>query len=319
MKTSDYAYAVANIRAIENNLLTQNDLELMLSARNLDETLRILSDKGFGRGEGDVEEILNRETETMWDTVYRVAPDPSLFDFLLYQNDFHNAKVAVKSLKSDRMHDELWMTPANVEPETMKRCVVEENFKQLPPFLADSAAQAARAIMQTGDGQLCDIILDRGYLSALLKRAGELNIPFFSEYVRLTVMHANLKMIKRMARMGKSADLMREALCDLPGMDKAAMIAAAVSGEQALDDYLMKSGYEYAAEAQDAAALEKVCDERMMAFVKTAKYVSLGAEPLLSYLFAKETEIKAVRIILSGKLNHVEPQSLKERLRELYV
>ena len=44
-----------------------------------------------------------------------------------------------------------------------------------------------------------------------------------------------------------------------------------------------------------------------------------GIGPLAAYLIARENEIKTVRIILSGKLNELPEESIRERVREMYV
>ena len=44
-----------------------------------------------------------------------------------------------------------------------------------------------------------------------------------------------------------------------------------------------------------------------------------GEEAVLAYLAAVETEITAVRMILTGKLAGIAPQTIRERLRDLYA
>jgi V/A-type H+-transporting ATPase subunit C len=41
--------------------------------------------------------------------------------------------------------------------------------------------------------------------------------------------------------------------------------------------------------------------------------------PLAAYILARENEIKTVRILLSGKLNDLPENSIRERLRDMYV
>ena len=64
---------------------------------------------------------------------------------------------------------------------------------------------------------------------------------------------------------------------------------------------------------------EKSCDDYIMGFMRTAKYKSLTVEPLLAYIYAVETEVKTVRIIVNGKLNNINTDIIKERLRSAYV
>ena len=57
----------------------------------------------------------------------------------------------------------------------------------------------------------------------------------------------------------------------------------------------------------------------IMDYVKSAKYIALTLEPLIAYLHAKETEIKTVRIIMTSKINDIDSDTIKERVREAYV
>ena len=41
-------------------------------------------------------------------------------------------------------------------------------------------------------------------------------------------------------------------------------------------------------------SLEKLCDDALIRYVKDAKYVSFGIEPILAYAVAKQMEIKSV-------------------------
>ena len=40
---------------------------------------------------------------------------------------------------------------------------------------------------------------------------------------------------------------------------------------------------------------------------------------VIAYVIARQNEIKTVRIILSGKLNDLPDDSIRERVREMYV
>jgi len=56
-----------------------------------------------------------------------------------------------------------------------------------------------------------------------------------------------------------------------------------------------------------------------MSFIKNAKRINFGPEPIIAYIIAKETEIKIIRIILAGKLNKVDSNIIRERLRDIYA
>ena len=66
-------------------------------------------------------------------------------------------------------------------------------------------------------------------------------------------------------------------------------------------------------------SLDKFCDNYVMSYMKEAKQKALTIEPILAFIYAKRTEFKNIRIILTGKLNNINPEKIKERLRESYV
>ena len=53
--------------------------------------------------------------------------------------------------------------------------------------------------------------------------------------------------------------------------------------------------------------------------MKNSKYIPLGIEPIFAYMFAREIEVKNLRLILTGKVNNVDKKIINERLRDCYV
>ena len=49
-----------------------------------------------------------------------------------------------------------------------------------------------------------------------------------------------------------------------------------------------------------------------------AKYVAVGAEPLIAYLQARLCEIKVARIVVNGITIGEDEEKVREMLRELY-
>ena len=76
------------------------------------------------------------------------------------------------------------------------------------------------------------------------------------------------------------------------------------------------------AEAVDGGsmtAFELACDNAVTAYLRTAKLVSYGPEALIAYLAAVESETTAVRMILTGRLAGIAPDTIRERLRDMYA
>ena len=57
----------------------------------------------------------------------------------------------------------------------------------------------------------------------------------------------------------------------------------------------------------------------MTAAMKPQKWEPFGIGAIVAYIIARQNEIKAVRMILSAKISGLSEQTIKERLRDMYV
>ena len=81
-----------------------------------------------------------------------------------------------------------------------------------------------------------------------------------------------------------------------------------------------------AAEAGDEARkggpltrFERLCDDALTHYLSQGRRAAFGEQPLIGYLYAKESELTAIRIILTGRLAGLDTETIRERLRESYV
>ena len=65
--------------------------------------------------------------------------------------------------------------------------------------------------------------------------------------------------------------------------------------------------------------LESEIDDFLLDKIKKAKAIPLGIEPLVGYLLAKEREVMNLRLILSGKENKLPVETVRRRLRDVYI
>ena len=184
-----------------------------------------------------------------------------------------------------------------------------------------SAKEACEVLLTTGDGQLCDVIIDRAALDAILLAGEQADAEIIRDYAESTVAVANIKIAARSAATGKSIDFMHRALAPCRSLDCTALANAAANGIGSLCGYLEESGYGEAGEAlrESPSAFERWCDDRIIETIQPQLYNAFSVGPLVAYVLARENEIKTVRIILSGKLNDLPEASIRERVRKMYV
>ena len=319
----DFTYAVARIRYRENKLLGDADLNALLSAKDADSVIRLLRDKGWGDGvaDGDVDGLLKHESEKVWEFIDEIVPDRSSFDFLLVPNDFHNLKLSIKAITRDLKPDDMFIRTATVEPELVYDAVSKREYDSLPEFLIEPAREAMSVLLQTSDGQLCDIIIDRACMAYVAELGKQNKEEIIRLYCERFVAAADIKIAVRSAHTKKRMDFILRSMapCDTLDVERLAQ-AASMSFEDILK-YLETTPYSDAIPAINTSmsAFEKWCDDSVTEAMKPQKWEPFTIGPVVAYLIARENEIKAVRMILSAKTSHLPDDVIKERLRAMYV
>lgn len=323
MKETSYAYAVARLHAIENSLLSQADMEMLICAKSPSECMRILADKGYSSESANAspEEIFANGTKKMWSLINELVPDCKVFDIFIYKNDFHNLKVIMKGLVSGKPYEGLLLSPTTVDTELISRAVSDKNFAILPEMMATAADEAYYALTANGDPQMSSVIIDKAYLTAFYNVASEAGEDFLKKLADLTIDNANVKTAARCSKIGKDMTFVSKCLVPLGSFDISGLATAAGGGFTAVKEFLASTVYGRMLEeaGDDFSVFEKLCDNLIMNFIRDAKYAFFGIKPIVGFIFAKETEIKALHIIVSGKLSGLDEEMLRGRLRMLYV
>ncbi len=320
----DYTYAVTRIRGRELYLLNQAAVEQLISCKTYEEALSFLEDKGWGSpGEKQsAETILEAETQKIWSLMRELVEDISVFDVFRIENDFHNMKAAIKlEYTQSGIHpSRLFVKGGTVDPELIWQAARERDFSILPERMA-AGQEAQNVLLHTGDGQLCDIILDKASLEATYSEGKKSDSEVIREYAVLHVIAADIKIAVRCGRLGKPLDFIRRALAECEELDTAELSKAAMGGSEGVAEYLSGTDYQAAAEALliSPTELERWCDNLIIEHMKPQKYNPFTIGPLAAYILARLNEIKCVRMILSSKLNGWKEEIIRERLREMYV
>ncbi|MCI5652448.1 MAG: V-type ATPase subunit [Ruminococcus bromii] len=317
----EYIYAVARIKARELSLLTQQDIDRLMACKTPAECFRALADKGWGTGgEPTAEAIFAAETEKTWALMHELLPDLTPFNVLLYPIDFNNLKAAVKCTVTNTEPHNVFMQGGTVDPQKMQLAVRQNDFSLLPDFMAEAASEATQVLLQTRDGQRCDVILDRACLSAIHRAGMESDNALVKALAELKVAVSDIKIAMRAQHTGKSRAFLEESLAPCATLDLAELISAAEKDAEALYAYLGRTDYADAVAPLKAGAsvFEKWCDDRQTALVKEISrqdYFTIA--PLLGYVTARQNEIATVRIIVSGKQNNLPDERIRARLREV--
>ncbi len=317
-----YTYAVARIHTKESGMLSLQDMERLLATDSVTEALAMLSEKGYdAMGAESSDEVVSRERAKLWKLISELVADMSVFDIFLIEKDFHNLKAAVKSVINKDIAEKVFVEGGTVPWQLIDDAVKNRELSELPYALQQAAEKALKALLETGDGGLCDVICDRAYLDACRELGENADNDMISRYAELYVALADIRIAARGARLGKNVEFFRRALAECRTLNTESLGSAAAKGTDDLAEYLKLTDYSEAAELLKEAytLFEKWCDNRLMAEIKKEKNNYFTIAPIAAYILAKESELKMVGLILTAKQNRLDEGVVRERLRELYV
>ena len=313
MNGTKYANAVGAVRAMENTLLSKNDIEQLINSKGRAERESIIASKsGSSSGETLV---------SVWEMLHEYAPDCKELEILLYRNDFHNLKAVLKAVISNREPSQYYISPSNAELSVLVDAISRKDYSLLPEYMQKAAEEAYELVTNTLDGQLSDSLINKASMEAMQKSSAEFGGEFMQKYSQLITACADIKTAYRCSLLNKSAQFMENAICGSSDLDKEQLVKAALGGTESLFAFLEITPYSNGAAflKESAAQYEKWCDDVIMELAETARMQAFGSEPLAAYFIAKEAEIKNLRILSVCKEFGADKETITERMRKLYV
>lgn len=312
MSEPSYTYAVSRIRSRELTLLDGAFYERLIAAPTLADATRQLEERGWAS--------LAEEREKTWQLLQELVGDADDWRVFLIPQDYHNLKAAVKQVCTGAVDAAIYLPKGTVEPELIRDAVEKQEFARLPQEMQEPAQRSFEALLHTRDGQLCDTLIDRAALDAIGQAGAASGNAFIRQYAEWTVATADIKIALRAYRTHKPEAFYKEALADCRTLDSVRLGEAARHGVDALIDYLALTEYADAADAlrQSVSAFDRWCARRLSQLVAEQRHNPFTIAPLAAYWLAREQEIQIVRMILSGKEHDMEPDAIREKVRDLY-
>ncbi len=330
MATEREAYLClsAMLRAREPKLLNTEKSIRMLEAPSFEDAAKVLTDCGYAdmsqMSAREIEASLNERRNAIFAELDNMSPQKELVDVFRMKYDYHNAKAIIKAEAMDTDATHLLSGSGRIDGEKLLSLYNGEQYNDMPGMLKTAVIDAKNELARTNNPQLADLILDKAYFAEIRHAAENVGSGFFNGYADILIDCANLKSAVRVLRMGKSAEFLESVLID--GGTVSADRLEKVSDKEGLVNLFAHTKLEKAAvlggEAFDGGsmtAFELECDNALNRYLASARRVSYGPEAVVEYLAAVESEITAVRMILTGRLAGIAPQVIRERLRDLYA
>lgn len=329
IKDTDYLYASSRIRVLEKGLLTRDMMTRMCDAKTIDEAEKILVECGYvdfnPNSLEDLERALATERTRVVDALVDMTPDKNLIEIFMVKYDYHNIKSYLKAVAMGEDYLDLMIKTGLIPIQKLVSALQEEDYSQFSPVMAKSIAAAKQILADTRDPQKMDAVLDKACYAEMLEFAQNTGSSFLTDYVKLLIDSANLRAAIRLTRMGREISSIKEFVIDGGNIsiDKFMVDLTPDAIERIYDSSLLKAAAEAGGKAlkgeEGLSRMDLLCDDAVMAYLKKAKYVSFGEQPVVAFIAAKESELTAVRTIMAGRLAGLKPEMIMGRLREAYV
>lgn len=328
LKENDFLSISARVRVLETKLLTAERMERMIDAKDVNDAAKVLGECGYP----DLPEVTNSALDAMlaqaqaalFADMGKAVGNEALMDVFRVKYDYHNAKTLVKAeaLKLDQ--DRLLLGGGRYDPAELAENYRQEDLRACSDAFQEAVTHAREVLGSSGDPQQADFILDRAYFEELSALASASGSKFLEGYVSTLIDGANLRAAVRSARLDKAGEFLRAVL--VPGGTVATGAIAAVKGPE-LGKVFKNTKFEAAAEAGAAVAVpnggpltefERMCDDAVMSYLAKARMIPFGEQPVVAYLYAREAEATAIRIILTGRMAGIDGATIRQRLRRAY-
>lgn len=326
-KATDYVYAVSRIRAVERSLLDINKLLQIADAKSADEAFRMVLDAGYPAAE-TYEQSFALALDEVYALLRKISPRSDFLDVFLIENDYYNLKVLLRAEFLGKNLDHLLNPRCLSGLDAIKAAVIERRGADISLEFDMAMREAIDCFSQSKNVQLADIAIDRWAFLSMKNRALQFENKFLTGLIELKVDLINIKTMFRLRKMGKDVSFAKKAMLPGGSLDIEMLASCVEDTREGVAARFSPSRYASLIEEHidgldgDTAAiirLEIRCAEMLSRYIRTAKYVHFGPEPLVAYIFAKENEVKQLRIIMVGKTNRLDSEAIKERLNAGYV
>lgn len=335
VRQEDYAYATARIRVREMKLLPLSKLERLLDITDSADAMKILAEAGYSgenpanskEDSNGIENLLSSELKKAYEFIDEIIPDPMVINIFKKRYDYLNAKLILKAefLKIDVSNSLSDM--GTMEIKKLLKIMADREFDEVSEIFSTAVFESCESFNKTGDPQIIDFILDNACYLEMMSDAKQSEDSVLIKIITMLTDTANIRIFIRSKLLNKSEEFIRRAWLKSGSFSEEEFEKIVNSDLDNLFLAINDKGYEKLSKKlievidheDGISEIEKILDDYITEYLKQRKYAIMGVEPVIGYLFLKETEIKNARMIITGVKNNVSREIIRERLRLGYA
>ncbi|MEW6382324.1 MAG: V-type ATPase subunit [bacterium] len=325
-------YLSGRIKALEKELISPNQYQSLISAKDQYELLRSLSDspyKSIVRQEEDLfdyEKILNDHLAAKLQWIRKYSPQTLVYDYFTVRGNIQSFKAGIKSYLSQLPRNEE-LSEQRLEDTQFYGSAFKGD--EIPQEYLTAYREVIRKYREKKSLQAVDFEADRQMLAILHQMADASSNEMMRKYTQSFIELKNLCALWRLKALGAPAAMISD-IVFIPPQSGLTMNIMLELYEASYDRWpLMLSGHGYRdvftgqgasrEMSSTALGLEKRCDDFLMDILKRAKYIPFGIEVAFAYTAALFMEVLNIKIIIIAKINHVTEDLIRVKVRQGYV
>ena len=328
-----YLDIIPKIRVYEKRLIDNVKFNRMLDLENIDEVFKFLSETVYGENISDdiniynYEQVLSLEFGRLFKSLKDIFDNKELINIFLKKYKYNNIKLMLKAKLLNVDLGDILFNIEDFDNEFIYTAIKTENYSSLPDEIGDLVKKTLKDFEENKDPQRIDILIDKIMFGELLKESKNISSDFLTKYIQILIDVFNVKTLFRIKNLNLNRALFDDVIVSGGNiaLSNLKMIFSEPK-ENILNRFSMTNMYKHIKEGlenyvnnDDLNILDKELDDYLMEYLKNAKIITTGLAPIIGYINAKENEIKNIRIVLVGKINNVDSDSIKRRLRKNYV
>ena len=330
MDRSKFIQSSTRLRVMEKELLKSENFIRASETETLEDALRSLSDTVYNKyinkisSPTEYEYILKEELTRFYDELFDISPSKIPIRLITLKYFYHNLKVLIKEDIGKKDLKDLYMNIGDFDLKEYRDALVKGSKKN---EYFELIQRVEEIYEEKKDPQLIDIYLDNAYFTELLELAEESQVDLFIEYAKNLIDFTNIRTLLRAKKQEKDVEFLRQIIIEGGNVRKETYLDL-LNRELSSDTDVFKKLeiYKYIKEALDSfkergnlSDFEREMDNYFIDLIKDVKYITYGPEVIFANVLAKEMEIKNLRIILVSKLNGLDSEFIREKLRDTYV
>lgn len=332
MKDTDYKGINTLIRTYELRLLKTDEFERMLKADDLKSALDLLNGTEY---EFDREEVLRTKNfndflmahlADVYEELFEIAPDPELIELFTLRYTYHNLKVLLKQRFLGDDLENLLIPIGRQSLDSLKNLVDTGESDQAHPLMVEAVQSTITDYEERKMLEAVTVYLDTFYFRHLRDITERIDFDPITSITDTIIDLYNLTSVVRSLNQGKPRSHIYTLLSSSGSISKQEIIDESINGAVSVLRRLY-AGKPYGEQLEaviidnkeiNTLKLDKLSDDLIHDIVSEGLFQAFGPLPLLGYIYAKETEIRNLRLLLVGKDNGIAEDILRERVRQVY-